>query len=218
MDKILKLKHATRLTQGRSRIVFRHPEDPDLIVKVVRPEVVDDRFGNNTKWYKKRRRFGKFISYIREIQEFIAVHESEDKAPHFLQRIVGFSQTDLGLGLVIEAVTDDDGNLAPSLTALIKTGRFDRQAEEALRTTLNHLLHSNVIISDLNPGNLVYTHSQEHGHYFVLIDGLGNNSLIPSKIISRRLNERSKQGRFERLYKRIERNQIKYAQSQRHRE
>lgn len=215
MDKTLQLQDATPLTRGRSRLVFRHPEDPNLIVKVVRPEVVDDRFGNNTKWYKKRRRFGKFISYIREIQEFIAVHASENKAPHFLQRIAGFSQTDLGLGLVVEAVLDDAGNLAPSLTALIKTGKFDTQAEEALRTTLDLLLHSNVIISDLNPGNLVYTHSQEHGHYFVLIDGLGNNSLIPSKTLSSRLNRRSKLGRFERLYKRIERNQIKYAQSQR---
>ncbi len=218
MDKILQLQDATPLTRGRSRLVFRHPEDPDLIVKVVRPEVVDDRFGNNTKWYKKRRRFGKFISYIREIQEFIAVHESEDKAPHYLQRIVGFCKTDMGLGLVVEAVLDDQGDLAPNLSTLIHTGRFDTLAEDALRTTLNNILHSNVIVSDLNPGNLVYTHSQDHGHYFVLIDGLGNNNFIPSKILSSRLNQRSKLGRFDHLYKRIERNQLKYAQSQRHQE
>ena len=213
MDKIIKLKDESPLARGRSRLVFRHPDDPDLIIKVVRPEVIEDRFGNNTKWYKKRRRFGRFISYMREIQEFLAVQSSMDKSPHFLQRIVGFTQTDLGLGLVIEAVLDPNGQLAPTIFALIKSGQFDDQAKDALRSTLDQILHCNVIISDLNPGNLVYTSSPEHGHYFVLIDGLGNNSLIPSKIISSRLNQRSKRGRFDRLYSRIERNMLKNAPS-----
>ncbi len=205
MDPILQLKNLEPLTHGRSRLVFEHPDDPDLLVKVIRPEVVDDRFGNNTKWYKKRRRFGKFISYIREIQEFLAVRETQDHDAHFLQRIVGFARTDMGLGLVMEAVRWTDGSLAPNLATLINTDRLDDTANKALDQFLDEILNSNVIISDMNLGNIVYTFSENRGHYFVLIDGIGNNSLLPFKAISQRINRRSKLGRFKYLRMRMER-------------
>lgn len=210
MDPILQLNDRKPLTQGRSRFVFEHPADPDLLVKVIRPEVVEDRFGNNTKWYKKRRRFGKFISYIREIQEFLAVRETHEKDVHFLQRIVGFARTDMGLGLVLEAVKWTDGTLAPNMAILIKNDMFDDTAKKALEVFLDELLNSNVIISDLNLGNIVYTYSEERGHYFTLIDGIGNNNILPIKISSIYMNRRSKRGRFKRLYSRIERCKLQH--------
>lgn len=209
MDPILNLKDREPLTHGRSRLVFEHPDDPDLLVKVIRPEVVEDRFGSNTKWYKKRRRFGKFISYIREIQEYLAVRARREEDAPFLQRIVGFARTDMGLGLVLEAVKRADGSLAPNLAELIRTRSYDTEAQGALTVFLDQLLNSEVIISDLNLGNIVYAHSEKHGHYFVLIDGIGNNSLLPFKAISARINRNSKRGRFKKLYARIERCKLK---------
>ena len=209
MDPFLELKELKPLTHGRSRLVFEHPHDPDLLVKVIRPEVVEDRFGSKTKWYKKRRRFGKFISYIREIQEYLAVRETQDSDVPCLQRIVGFARTDMGLGLVLESVRWTDGTLAPNMAILIKNGRFDDTAKKALEVFLDEILNSNVIISDLNLGNIVYTFSEERGYFFVLIDGIGNNSLLPFKMISRRINRRSKRGRYKRLYARIERCKLK---------
>ena len=210
MDPTLKLKDQTPLAQGASRLVFEHPDDPDLIVKVIRPEVVDDRFENNTKWYKKRRRFGRFISYIREIQEFRAVSQSSNANAPFLQRIVGFARTDMGLGLVLEAVKWNDGTLAPTLRMLVHSGRYDATAEQALEDFFKALLDSPVIISDLNMANLVYTHSEGRGHHFVMIDGIGNNSLIPLKSLSRRINRNSKLGRFNYLRARIERSKSRH--------
>ena len=205
MDPFLELKELKPLTHGRSRLVFEHPHDPDLLVKVIRPEVVEDRFGSKTKWYKKRRRFGKFISYIRESQEVLAVREVQDHDTKFLQRIVGFARTDIGLGLVMEAVRWTDGSLAPNMATLINTDRFDDTANIALEQFLEEILNSNVIISDMNLGNIVYTHSEPHGYHFVLIDGIGNNSLLPFKAISQRVNRRSKLGRFKYLRMRMER-------------
>ena len=205
MDPILKLKDLKPLTHGRSRLVFEHPHDPDLLVKVIRPEVVEDRFGSKTKWYKKRRRFGKFISYIREIQEFLAVRETQDHDAPFLQRIVGFARTDMGLGLVLEAIRWTDGSLAPNLAQLIRNDHFDAKAQQALKKFLDEILNSAVIISDLNLGNIVYTYGEKRGYYFVMIDGIGNNSLLPLKSFSRRINRRSKLVRFKYLYDRIER-------------
>lgn len=212
MDPILQLKGQSPLTQGRSRLVFEHPDDPDLLVKVIRPEVVEDRYGGNTKWYKKRRRFGKFISYIREVQEFIAVSETSEDSDPLLQRIVGFARTDMGLGLVIVAVKSADGNLAPPLAQLIRENTFDADARKALDFTLEGLLKSNVIISDLNLGNLVYVEKKNKPSYFVLIDGIGNNALLPFKAMSQTMNRRSKLKRFERLRRRIIRAEHEYQQ------
>lgn len=205
MAKILQLKEQTPLTQGRSRLVFQHPDEPDYIVKVMRKEVLEDRFGSGTKWYKKRRRYGHFVSYIREIQEYLAMHASFDHDVPFLQEVIGFAKTDLGLGLVLRAVRDTDGNLAPPLSKLILNHKLDEQAKQALATCLDQILNCDVIVSDLNLGNLVYTHSEELGNYFVLIDGLGNNNPLPFKAMSKRINRRSKLGRFAKLYNRIER-------------
>lgn len=210
MDSLLKLTDHEPLSHGRSRLVFEHPDDRDLLVKVIRPEVVDDRYGSNAKWYKKRRRFGKFVSYFREIQEFLAVHEQHGEDLPFLQRIVGFARTDMGLGLVVAAVRWTDGTLAPNLATLIKEDRLDEAAERALDVFFNNLLECPVVISDLNLGNVVYTYSEGHGYHFVLIDGIGNNSLLPFKIISKRINRRSKLGRFEFLRMRMERCRSKH--------
>ena len=212
MDAILNLRDRTPLAQGGSRFVFEHPDDPDLLVKVIRPEVIDDRFGKNTKWYKKRRRFGKYSSYIREIQEYLAVRETYGDDDPFLQRVVGFARTDMGLGLVLEAVKWVDGSLAPSLRNLIHTRRFDSEAHAALEIFLGGLLRSPVIISDLNMGNIVYSYSEDRGYHFVLIDGIGNNGLIPFKAISKAINRRSKLGRFKRLRTRIERSKSRHPQ------
>jgi len=205
MDPFLKLKDLEPVTFGAVRLVFEHPDDPDLIIKVIREDAIKERFGKNAKWYKKQRRYGIYLSYIREIQEFVTIHANHNTYYPFLQRIVGFAQTDLGLGLVLEAEKDKSGKkLAPTLRMLIYSGDYDQIAEEALESFFTSLLNCNIIINDLNPGNMVYTYNEDLGHYFVLIDGLGNNSPIPLKTIFPKLNQRAKLKRFDKLRKKVD--------------
>jgi hypothetical protein len=203
MTEVLQLQDREPLAKGRARLVFEHPDDPSLLIKVIRPEVIEERFGSGTAWYKRRRRFGRFLSYIREIQEFVAVWSAENRSPHFLQKVHGLVETDLGLGLVTSAARAEDGSLAPSLSVLMKDGYFDAEAAAKLENFFCELLDCAVIISDLNPGNLVYAHTPGHGRHFVLIDGLGNNNLWPMKVLSRWFNHRSKLGRIDRLRTKI---------------
>lgn len=203
-NRFLTLKDRSPLNMGRSRLVFEHPDDPSLIVKVVRPDVIEDRFGGGTVWYKRRRRYGRFVSYVREIQEYIAVYSAHGSSLPFLQTVIGLAETDLGLGLITETALDRDGNLAPSLGSLIAAGQFDSSARQDLEIFFRQLLDCNAVVSDLNVGNLVYAFDEERGHYFVLIDGLGSANPLPFKAISDRINRRSKLQRFERLYNRIQ--------------
>src|SRR5690606_26161436 len=122
MTKIL-LKDVTPVASGSIRDVYRHPDDPKLLIKVVRPSTRDAKFGKGRPWHKLvQRRYRHLISYLREIREHIAQHAMGSEHPYFLQRIAGLAETDLGLGLVVEAAFGRDGNYAPTVGTLVKQG------------------------------------------------------------------------------------------------
>jgi hypothetical protein len=199
----LQLKNRTPLNKGNSRLVFEHPDNPDQIVKVLRPDLMETRYGSGAPWRKRCRRYGRFRSYVREIQEYLAVYAKEDHAPPFLQTVIGLVETDLGLGLVTNAARDKDGSLAPNIAMLISAGRFDSTVRRDLELFYQNIRGCDVVISDMNVGNLVYAFDETYGYHFVLIDGLGNANMLPLKTLSRTINRRSKRKRYERLYKRI---------------
>ncbi|MDF3059537.1 MAG: hypothetical protein K0R17_3752 [Rariglobus sp.] len=203
MSKFLKLKDTPPLAKGHSRLVYQYPGEPDWLVKVIRPDMIEKRWGSGAAWYKRKRRYGRFISYVRETQEYIAGCVASGSGPAFLQKVVGFVDTDLGLGLVSEAVRAPTGELAPDIAALIERGHFDATVRQALNTVCRQILESDMTLSDLNVGNLVYTGNKTTPGHFVLIDGLGTAAIFPLKRFIRYFNHRSKLGKFKRLELRI---------------
>jgi hypothetical protein len=199
----LRLADETPVAQGRMRLVFRHPHDPSLLVKVIRPEVIDKRWGSGMPWYKKRRRYGQYVSFIRETEEYIAGYAQHGASVPFAQKITGYVETDMGLGMVMEAALDADGNLAPTLAQLALNKRFDEEMRAELRGFAAALIESDIIVADLNPANIVRAFTPEHGHHFVIIDGLGISTILPFKRISCAINRASKRKRVEALWERI---------------
>lgn len=203
MSGLLHLKDQQPVAQGRMRLVYEYPGDPARLIKVIRPDAIDERWGTGQKWYKARRRYRQYISYMREIGEYVAMWARYGRALPFVQKTVGLIETDMGLGLVLEAVRDREGCLAPSLSTLISRRQFDAEAEGALETFIDEVMKSDVVVADLHPGNIVYSFTEGIGHHFVMIDGLGLSTIIPFKIISQSLNRRSKLRHIERMRKRI---------------
>lgn len=204
-DNFVSLKEAEPLAKGRMRLVFRHPHDASLLIKVIRPDIIGQRWGEGAPWYKKRRRYGLYISYIREVDEYIAAYASHGKPLSFAQKITGFVETDFGLGLVMEAALDEKGNLAPTVSELINTRRFDDAASQLLEHFIDAVVASDLIIADFNLNNIVLAHDRVLGNQFVLIDGLGLSTIMPFKLVSHAFNRWSKRGRVKRLRNRMER-------------
>lgn len=203
---MLVLKDAEVVAAGNTRNVYRHPDDPSLLIKVIRPSAIEQRYGRGAPWYKyKRRRYRHLIAYLREVREHIAVHAVGDRHPHFLQKIVGFADTDMGLGLVVEAVKARDGSFAPTLIDLARQGRVDRTVLDKLDDFLEQMIHSPVIVADLNPFNVVYGYAPDWGDHFVLIDGVGHKNIIPLERMSMFINRWGKTRKAERLRAQIER-------------
>jgi hypothetical protein len=201
---MIELKNSEPLASGRMRLVFRHPDHDNWIIKVIRPDVIDERWGSGTPWYKMNRRFRHYISFVREIEEYIAAYARYGTSLPFLQTVVGLAHTDYGLGLVLEAALDSSGNLALQLGKMIHHGHFDEAAKAALERFFDRILESDVVVADLHPGNLVYATSATGACDFVMIDGLGVSNLIPFKVLSKTLNRRSKEKRILKLRQRIE--------------
>src|SRR4029079_14360808 len=140
-----------------------------------------------------------FMTYLREVREQIALRALSTTHPPSLQKIVGFADTDLGFGLVVKAVRDRQGRLAPTLEQLLAEGRFDATARADLEAVIAELMELPIVLADMHIANFVYGWSEEHGDHFVLIDGIGCKNLIPFNRLSRRVNRYSKRRRVQRL-------------------
>lgn len=183
------LKEAEVVASGSTRNVYRHPDNPALLIKVIRPAAIEERFGSGAPWYKyKARRYRHLIAYLREIREQIAVSAIGGDHPSYLQKIVGIAETDLGMGFVVEAVCGRDGNYAPTVAQHIRRGQLSPLTRAKLDQFLDELVASPVIVSDLNTSNVVLGHTFELGDHFVLIEGIGFKNVIPLERMSSLIN------------------------------
>lgn len=204
MNRVLSLKDRQPIAKGGLRLVYEHPDDPSLLVKVMRPEAVADRYGKGQPWYKRRRRFRQYILFAREALEFLATWASHGRTLSIAQRVAGFIETDMGLGLVTDAVRGPDGALAPTLASLIDRKLFDSEAQDALEEFLTELLNCDLVIADLHERNLVYAAGEDGKRRFVMIDGIGASTILPLKAFIPSLNRRNKKAKIRRLRERME--------------
>jgi hypothetical protein len=215
MTLVLALKHLKPVAVGHQRYVFVHPDDPQLIVKVPTERYVARRSGargrRHKRWVKRYVRARHHEVFLRELREQLALRAAAIALPRYVQTIVGFVETDLGMGLVSRAVTDRRGGLAPSLSLLAAQGQLTGTVRRHLDEFFAWFLDSPVVVGDLNAGNLVYGFDAEHGDHFVIIDGLGDKNIIPFSSLSRRLNRWGKKRRVRRIKTEIARIEAKYS-------
>ncbi|MFP4640185.1 MAG: YrbL family protein [Guyparkeria sp.] len=198
----LKLSHLEPVAQGAQKLVFRHPDDPRVLVKVVNPRFIERR-DRKDRFYQKRRRIGHHRAFAREMIEHLvvrALHPGRLAPCPYMQNILGVVDTDLGTALLVEAVLDENGDLAPTLRDLVETNRFGPRERDALEEFLDWALDSNVLINDLSADNLAWHHD---GH-FVMIDGLGDRAGIPIRAVSPWLNRLYKRKKIRQLREAIE--------------
>ena len=197
---VLELATRSPIAIGQLRKIFQHPDDPDLLVKVVRADAITARWGGAKRWYKRIPRALHYTGYVRELKEYIAIQARSPGANPPIARMVGIVPTDLGLGLVSEKVRDDHGAPGPTLAKLYEQHHgYAPWIEDALKVFVRDLQACNVIVGDLHAWNLVYGSDARGGPRLVLVDGFGEKNIIPANSISRAFN-RWNNGR---LYRRM---------------
>jgi PhoP regulatory network protein YrbL len=201
---VINLGDRAPIASGSTRDVYLHPDDASLLIKVVPAGVIEKRYVRGRPWYKTPRRYRHFMTYLREVREQIALRAQNNTHPCSVQRIVGFAETDLGFGLVVEAARDRQGRLAPTLPQLIAEGRFDAATRADFEACLKELIELPIVLADLHTANFVHAWTEAHGDHFVLIDGIGCKNLIPFNRLSPLVNRYSKRRRIQRLLSRVD--------------
>ena len=197
---LLRLAQVDPLAVGHLRKVYQHPFEPDFVVKVMREDAVEARWGAGGRWYKKLVRARQYAGYVRELKEYIAAQARFAAGNAPIARMVGLAETDLGLGLVSEKVRAADGSLAPTLAARYgREGGFSADLERGLAQFLDGLLACNVIVGDMHAWNIVHGVDSRGGPRFVLIDGFGEKHVLPRSSMSRRLNAWNTRKLFRRM-------------------
>jgi hypothetical protein len=197
---MIELSSCTPLAVGQLRKIYQHPSEPDLLIKVLRPEAIAARWSGAKRWYKRIPRALHYTGYVRELKEYISIQARAPDSNPPIARMVGIVHTDVGLGLVSEKVRDGDGAPGPTLAALYEQHRgYSPLMEQALTVFMRDLQASNVIVGDLHAWNLVYGSDSRGGPRLVLVDGFGEKNIVPRNSSSRFLNQWNNR----RLYRRM---------------
>jgi len=171
---------------GYNRHCYRHPDDPALCLKVLRPENIEARFQRQA-WPKKalgRARIDDNRQELRAhrqqaIKALIAQGQGSLIWSH-LPRFHGAVETSLGPANLSELLLGIDGSPAETFEHYLQRRGFDQPIRSAAERFCQWLTETGILTRNLLPHNLVIADRQGQPELF-LVDGLGAPA-IPDKL------------------------------------
>jgi hypothetical protein len=196
------LSDAAPLLAGAYRAIYQHPNDDDLLIKVLRPHV-GALFEKRRAWYNSRRRYDQYRPLLRELDEYLHLRATGRAELPFLQRFVGLVETDTGLGMVVGKVRGRDRGLAPTLAAVVQREGFSDDLKGRVKQLRDDMIRHHVVATDISARNMVLADDELHGHRLVIVDGLGDQFLVPVNAWSPMANRWTCERRFRRALLRM---------------
>lgn len=195
----LNLNDETPVAIGGDRHIFQHPHAPSLLVKVMdmQARAVYLEARPFKRWYKQYQRESAYRVYLNEITEYVTTTTRPSgvwQVP--MARIVGVAQTTLGLGLLVEKITDEAGNIAPTVADLARQGKMDAYLSAQLDEFVEDLADAHVVLHDLSASNIACGQNADGKTGLFLIDGFGVLPLVPVYAWSKRLNRKRIQRKY----------------------
>lgn len=118
-----------------------------------------------------------------------------------LPAFFGFVETSEGRGTLWEAVCDEEGKLAPTLSELAQRGDMAKHIG-ALNRFVEACMRFDIVAADVHNSNLVLAKGVE-GSEFKIVDGFGDHRLISLRRFFRWKNRKSLENRFRKMAKAI---------------
>ncbi|WAH52812.1 PhoP regulatory network YrbL family protein [Pseudescherichia vulneris] len=176
MKQALVLTDENLLTRGNDRYVFQHPQDSQLLIKIVIPDIVK---------YKSKLR-----EVYRELKECKPNNQTDSL---YMQRIEGLVETNRGIGQVIVKECDEHNRIAQNLYQLALNKELDASKLQKLNVFLAWFVTTSVIINSLHCKNIVYAWDNARQEYrFKVIDGFGDKTLFQLSKLSGVIRDKNK--------------------------
>ncbi|WNZ55977.1 YrbL family protein [Microbulbifer sp. MKSA007] len=201
---MINLSQSEPFASGGNRFCYRHPERPEICVKVMRPGRTAELLGR-APWYKTWRGESYFDDNLRELEGYSqrALADNRDELWQHLPRWYGIQETNLGPAAVTDMILDRDGNPASTLRQYLNKYGLNAEVRASLQRFSEWLLEYEVLTKNLIAHNLVLR--KENGELQTyLIDGLGCASFLPLPKVSSYFAKRYIHRRIERMWLRVE--------------
>lgn len=170
IDNVLQLNSSHYVCKGGRKMVFTHPYNHQLLIKVLLPKVAN-------AWYKKFN-FKATKPLTRELTTYIDL-QYKNKKYHFFQTIYGFVTTNYGFGIIVKAYKNEYGQLAKTLEHMIHNDTFTQTMLKDLQHFFVACYRVELPITDLTLQNIIYAYCPKRSAYrFILVDGLGDKRWI----------------------------------------
>jgi hypothetical protein len=141
--------------KGKERACFVHPDDPQKAIKISIGDS-SEQSRREIKFYQKRQKSGS---------------DSDQHTPRFY----GLCETNLGQGIVVDMIRDQDGEISRPLNWYLAEGYpiedFEPYLDELKQSFLQNLIIFN---HDMTVGNLLFQKISASDARLVAIDGLGD--------------------------------------------
>jgi len=166
---------------GGRRLVYAHPDDPGLCIKVPKP-------GRHGELQQRRE-----VRFYERLQK-------EGIPTKCLSRYLGTANTNLGVGYIYEVVRDANGQVSERFKEFIVNDHGQESDYIRIMETLEDFLFDNLILFyDIGPSNILCRKNENGSLEPVIIDGLGDVVAIPILNFSSRLRRRKMRRRWLRL-------------------
>ena len=202
---MLTLSHEKPFAQGGNRLCFVHPEDPNLCVKVRRPDFTLQDLRRKKGFPRNLRPLSSFDDNLEEFRviNHLVKSRGEDIYKH-IYRCDGFVETDLGRGLITELVRDEDGCISLSLKEYLWHFGYNQNCLVAVEQLTSFWRAYSVPSRDLLTHNiLVQQGGDDQIIRLVVIDGLGSPHILPFDLLPNCYRRRYIEKKIYRLHGRI---------------
>ncbi len=172
-----------KCAEGSQRAIYENRAVPRVLIKIVKETERGPDGARKPKKklyrFKEKRRFGAYLTFRREVDEFLEQARklfAREAPPSFpVARIFGLVQTSRGLGLAVERISTSDGQLAPTLLQLIRSGQLQRSHLDLIDRFFERCAADHIVLMDCNPSNFVVTDRRGFDE-IICVDGTGDKS------------------------------------------
>lgn len=184
---VLPIDGSKLIGTGLRRRVYLHPEDDTKVLKVYREERTPAR-RRAQRWYG---RFLPLRHFDESANDYHQYRRVAKRSPGFLAHVCpvfGYVETTLGRALVAERAQNADGTTCETLETYVSQNGLS-EVVPVIDGFFEEMVANHVTVGDPTARNIVVRRNGR-GLELVLVDGLGDPTIIPYKTVSKRLNRR----------------------------
>lgn len=184
---MIKLKDENYLGQGSVKKIYQSESIDSQIIKIIHPHLVSSQGGFKNQGFLKQKLFqGVYRQFRRELIQYLQLCKNHYGTGQFtfpVETPYGLVATDRGLGLVTEKIVAPDGK-GWTLSQLVRGQGLELKHYQALERFFDDCVRLHIVFGEVNIAGIMYTESRNGRPEFVLVDGVGEKLLIPTRAMS----------------------------------